>query len=58
MIGQYRCNFYMVTITLLISGGYYNGSYAGGFKFGIFDADAAADRMSIDSSANVTFNDR
>jgi hypothetical protein len=39
----------------LISGGT-AGTYAGG-KFGIFDADAAADRMSIDSSGNVTFNE-
>ena len=39
----------------LISGGS-SGTYAGG-KFGIFDADAAADRMSIDSSGNVTFNE-
>jgi hypothetical protein len=39
----------------LISGGT-SGTYAGG-KFGIFDADAPADRMSIDSSGNVTFNE-
>jgi hypothetical protein len=39
----------------LISGGT-SGTYAGG-KFGIFDADASADRMSIDSSGNVVFNE-